>query len=175
MPWIRALAAGALALGGLTSAQATLTVVASHGGMLARPYYAPIAAADVDENDAYSARDEATTHGPIREADMLPVASDRLTPGHVEPRKLSMPASMTPFFIIGAGPLSLRWLKQRGQRLHQLHAVGLVVNVQSVDQLQQLRAAGNGLVMRPVAGDDIAARLHLSHYPVLVTPQGIQQ
>lgn len=175
MPWIRVLATGALALGALTSAHAGLTVVADHDSESARPYYAPIAAADVDDNNAYSARDQAQSQGPIREADLLPVESDRLSPGKITNRKLDMPDGTTPFFIIGADKLSARWLKQRGQRLHEIHAVGLVVNVQSADQLKQLRTAGNGLVMRPVAGDDIAKRLHLSHYPVLVTPEGVQQ
>ncbi|GAB3683846.1 integrating conjugative element protein [Salinisphaera sp. T31B1] len=159
----------------LAVAQAKLTVVADHGGQSARSYYAPIAGAGVDEQHAYSARAEAMSRGPVREADMLPVHSDRLSPGSVRARHLTLPAGMTPFFIIGADPLSLRWLKQRGDRLRDLHAVGLVVNVDSATQLKQLRRIGKGLVLRPVAGNDIAARLDLAHYPLLITPQGVQQ
>lgn len=164
-----------LALTAATSAQAQLTVIADHGGQPARPYYAPIATAHVDEKHAYNARAEARTHGPITEAAVLPVTSDHLTPGHVTTRSLDLPGRMTPFFIVGADTLSVRWLKQRGDRLRQLHAVGLVVNVKTAAQLKRLRRIGNGLVLRPVAGDDIAKRLELSHYPVLVTPKGVQQ
>jgi len=149
-----------LALTAATSAQAQLTVIADHGGQPARPYYA---------------RAEARTRGPVTEADMLPVTSDRLTLGHVTARSLDLPGRMTPFFIVGADKLSVRWLKQRGDRLRHLHAVGLVVNVKTAAQLKQLRRIGDGLVLRPVAGDDIATRLELSHYPVLVTPKGVQQ
>ena len=157
------------------SAQAGLTVIADHGGTPARPYYGPIATANVDDKDAYDARAEARSRGPMVEADMLPVTSDRLTPGSVARRAIDMPAGMTPFFIVGADTLSMRWLEQRGARLRELHAVGLVVNVKTADQLQRLRQRGEGLVMRPVAGDDIAKRLSLTHYPVLVTPEAIQQ
>lgn len=157
------------------TAQAQLSVVADHGGQSARPYYAPIAGAGVDQQHAYSARAEAVSHGPITEADMLPVHSSGLTPGTVTARKLKLPAGMTPFFLIGADRLSARWLKQRGSRLRQLHAVGLVVDVEHASQLKQLRQAGHGLVLRPVAGNDIAQRLDLSHYPVLITPKGVQQ
>jgi integrating conjugative element protein (TIGR03765 family) len=159
----------------LAAAHAELTVVGDHGGQSARPYYAPIAAAGVDEKDAYSARTEAMNRGPITESDLLPVHSDRLTPGTVAARQAALPAGMTPFFIIGADQLSLRWLKQRGDRLRELHAVGLVVNVDDAAQLKQLRQAGDGLVLRPVAGDDIARRLDLSHYPALMTSKGVQQ
>ena len=164
-----------LSLAFAATAQAKLTVIADHGGEPARPYYAPIATAHVDEKHAYSARAEAQTHGPITEADLLPVTSDRLTPGHVTARSLDLPGRMTPFFIIGADKLSVNWLKQRGKRLRELHAVGLVVNVKTGTQLKQLRRVGDGLVLRPVAGDDIAKRLSLSHYPVLITPTGVQQ
>ena len=159
----------------LASAQAGLTVIGDHGGQSARAYYAPIAGAGIDEQHAYSARAEAMSRGPVKEADLLPVQSNRLTPGAVTARKLTLPSGMTPFFIIGADRMSLRWIKQRAARLRDLHAVGLVVNVGSAAQLTQLRAVGGGLVMRPVAGNDIARRLDLAHYPVLITPKGVQQ
>ncbi len=163
------------ALAPLAGVHAELTVVADHGGAPARAYYAPIAPAGVGEDEAYSAREEARSRGPVREADLLPVRSARLTPGRVEARSLELPAGMSAFFIVGADALSRRWLAQRGPRLRALHAVGLVVNVKTAAQLQALRRAGDGLVLRPVAGDDIAERLDLAHYPVLITSQGVQQ
>lgn len=176
MAWIRRLAI-TLCLGlALTGqAEAKLTVIADHGGQSALPYYVSIKGADVSEQSGYHAAPEASARGPVTEADMLPVQSKRLTPGTVSTHALHLPATTTPFFLIGHGPLSRRWLKQRGPRLRQLHAVGLVVSVQTAAQLTHLRAIGDGLVLRPVAGDDIARRLGLVHYPVLITPRGIQQ
>lgn len=162
-----------LALAG--AAQAELTVVADYGGAPALPYYAAIKAAGVSEADAYSAMNEARALGPISEADMLPVHSRRLAPGPVAARRPHLPAHMTAFFLLGTDALSRRWLKQRATRLLELHAVGLVVDVDSAAQLRQLRRLGNGLVLRPVAGDDLAERLNLSHYPVLITATAIQQ
>lgn len=176
MPWTKRYFIGACAgLVVASAAQAELTVVADHGGQPARPYYEPINAAQVSQAEGYSARRQARARGPVTEADMLPVVSEALAPGTVTTRRIHLPDFMTPFFLIGADDLSRRWLKQRGPRLRELHAVGLVVDVETAAQLKQLRRLGNGLVLRPVAGDDIAKRLDLSHYPVLITPNGIQQ
>lgn len=176
MAWIRSIAITLwLGLALASTAEAKLTVVADRGGQSATPYYIAIKGADVSEKAGYHAAAEARTRGPVTEAAMLPVHSSRLAPGAVQNRKIHLPATTTPFFLMGHGPLSRRWLKQRGPRLRQLHAVGLVVDVESAGQLRQLRALGDGLVMRPVAGNDIARRLGIAHYPVLITPQAIQQ
>ena len=175
MPWIRRDAATvALACVSLT-AHAALTVVANHGGQSATPYYVAISGAHVAESQGYHASADTHWRGPVSEADMLPVRSERMTPGPVVTRRLALPASTTPFFVLGTDALSVRWLKQRRTRLRQLHAVGLVVDVVNANQLRQLRRLGQGLVLRPVSGDDIARRLGLAHYPALITPTGIQQ
>src|SRR5699024_5433782 len=106
---------------------------------------------------------------------VFPVQSEQLTPGSVETRPIQLPQAMTPVFLVGAGQLSRRWLKQRGPRLRELGATGLVVDVTSAAQLRRLRRIGNGLVLRPISGDDIARRLELAHYPVLITSEAIQQ
>lgn len=152
-----------------------LTVVADRGGKPARPYYDPIKPAEVPENEAYSATAQARAYVPVTEADMLPVHSQQLSPGPVPTQAIDMPAFTTPFFLIGAGKLSRRWLAQRGERLRELHAVGLVVDVDTIAQLKRLRRIGNGLVLKPVPGDDIARRLDIAHYPVLITSKAIQQ
>ncbi|MBF3324750.1 integrating conjugative element protein, partial [Pseudomonas aeruginosa] len=57
----------------------------------------------------------------------------------------------------------------------QRGAVGLVVNVETVQGLARLRALVPGVALAPVAGDDLAERLALRHYPVLITATGIEQ
>lgn len=152
---------------------APLTVVADHGGQPARPYYVPIAAADVQEEQGFTATPQ--TRRVTEEADMLPVASDRLSVGRVAPRELDLPPSMTPVFLVGADPESTRWLQQRGSTLRALGAVGLVINVENAVELQALRQQASGLILYPVSGDDLARRLGLTHYPVLITSSRLEQ
>lgn len=149
-----------------------LTVVADHGGQPARPYYVPIAAADVQEDQGFTATPQARR---VTEADMLPVASDHLSVGRVAPRELDLPPSMTPVFLVGADPKSARWLQQRGSTLRALGAVGLVINVENAADLLALRQQASGLILYPVSGDDLARRLGLTHYPVLITSSRLEQ
>lgn len=53
--------------------------------------------------------------------------------------------------------------------------MGLIVNVSSAESLARLRALVPELPLSPVAGDDLAERLGLRHYPVLITPTGLEQ
>lgn len=80
-----------------------------------------------------------------------------------------------PFFLVGDDDLSKSWLLQRQDALLQINAVGLVVNIETAESLQQLRALVPGLTLVPVSGDDIAQRLNLQHYPVLITATQIEQ
>lgn len=150
-----------------------LEVLADHGGEPARPYFVAIGMADVPEEEGYAPDPRAPV--PFGEADMLPVSSERLSPGEVHFRPLELPSRMTPFFLVGDDALSLRWLEAHGEILRELNAVGLIVEVAAPEGLERLREAAPGLELRPTPGDDLAQRLGLAHYPVLVTPQGLEQ
>ncbi|MEX0295735.1 integrating conjugative element protein [Pseudomonas putida] len=104
----------------------------------------------------------------------LPVHSARLSPGAVPPRTLNLPG-FTPLFLVGQDPASLKWLAQHAQRLQELGASGLAVEVADAQALRRIQAAAPGLEIWPVSGDDIAERLELQHYPVLITPTGLEQ
>ncbi|WOA33470.1 integrating conjugative element protein [Alloalcanivorax xenomutans] len=153
-----------------------LTVVADDGGQPARPYYVAIGAAQVDEEDGFvAATPDTVLNRAATEADMLPVVSERLSVGPVTPRTLSLPPGTTPFFLIGTDPDSVRWLTQRRERLVELRAVGMVVNVATAEDLAALREQAPDLELRPIPGDDLAARFDLAHYPVLITPTRLEQ
>lgn len=111
---------------------------------------------------------------PYSEADMLPVRSERLSPGKVENRATHTPG-LASFFLIGDDALSRRWLMSRKAVLQQLNAVGLVVNVQELGALTELRNIGAGLDIVPASADELAERLGLQHYPLLITATGIEQ
>ncbi|MFN1266851.1 integrating conjugative element protein [Pseudomonas lundensis] len=117
--------------------------------------------------------DDAPT-APYDEAALLPIRSPSLRPGPVKPRVVNLPG-ITALFLIGDDPRSHAWLQQRLPDLQRLGAAGLVVNVESAKALQALRERAPGLSLTPVPGDDLAARLGLSRYPVLITATAIEQ
>ncbi|MHC8349800.1 integrating conjugative element protein [Pseudomonas sp. RT4P38] len=108
------------------------------------------------------------------EEEMLPVRSTLLSPGIVERRVLNA-TGLPSFFLIGEDARSRNWLRQRLPDLMKMNAVGLVVNVESKAALDSLRQAAAGLTLTPVSADDLAQRLNLRHYPVLITASSVEQ
>ncbi|EOU9986288.1 integrating conjugative element protein [Yersinia enterocolitica] len=159
----------------MAAGQPPLIVVEDHGGTSVLPYYQAL--------DLPPRRDQP---GPPRisvppsggktfsEADMLPVRSERLSPGD-EPRRVIQAPGLTPVFLIGDDERSRAWLLERKAALNEISAIGLVVNVGSAESLAELRKLAPELTLSPVSGDDLAQRLGLRHYPVLITASGIEQ
>lgn len=108
------------------------------------------------------------------EAAMLPVITPELTPGNVTPRTLQLPG-IGALFIIGDDSYSRQWLKQNARQLAARNAAGLIVNVESMASLEALRSLAPGLQLAPSSGSELARRLQLSHYPVLITDSGLSQ
>lgn len=123
---------------------------------------------------ALSADDQDMPSEPYNEAMLLPIRSPSLRPGPVEARPINLPG-ITALFLIGDDPRSHAWLQQRLPELQRLGAAGLVVNVESASALQTLRNRAPGLSLTPVPGDDLAQRLGLNRYPVLITATAIEQ
>jgi len=111
---------------------------------------------------------------PADEAAMLPVRSAKLMPGFVARRVIEAPG-LRPFVVVGDDEASQAWLDRHATSLRERGAVGLVVNVETAQALARLRALAPGVPMAPVAGDDLAERLGLRHYPALITATGIEQ
>lgn len=153
-----------------------LIIVKDLGGASALPYYRALNLLPWPHDEKRVSLPPAAAAPPIRynEADFLPVRSKRLTPGHVTRRVIAAPG-LTPMCLIGDDRRSRTWLKERLATLQQLHAVGLVVQVSSYRDLKALRRSAPGVLLVPTSGDDIARRLHLHHYPVLITATGIEQ
>lgn len=105
---------------------------------------------------------------------ILPVRSPKMSPGRVEARALQMPG-LKPFFLVGEEASSLEWLTANAERLTELGAAGLVVDVTDAGSLQHIQSLVPELTVMPVSGDDIAERLQLSHYPVLITATALEQ
>lgn len=153
-----------------------LIVVEDVGGVSALPYYRAL---NLQTNPSRTAAPSAPLEVPVpsrpySEADLLPVRSKHLTPGAVERRVIEAPG-LHSLFLVGDDERSHQWLGQRGDVLRELGAIGLVVNVDSLAALDELRRLAPGLVLSPVSADDLARRLGIRHYPVLITATGIEQ
>lgn len=155
----------------------SLIVVEDRGGASALPYYQAL---NLSINHQPPAPLQTTALAMpiapprVNETDFLPVRSAWLSPGDVQYRVIQAPR-LTPLFLIGDDPRSREWLTQRRSLLRSLHAVGLVVNVKSATALAALRQLAPDITLVPTPGDDLAQRLPLRHYPVLITATGIEQ
>ncbi|SEB46923.1 integrating conjugative element protein [Pseudomonas marginalis] len=105
---------------------------------------------------------------------LLPVRSSHLSPGQITNRTLDMPG-LQPFFLVGEDPQSLAWLHQRATELQEMGAAGLAVEVADTEALARIRTAGPNLTILPINGNDIATRLQIEHYPVLITATSLEQ
>ncbi len=151
-----------------------LIVVDDKGGASALPYYRALNPQNAQPGQPTMPRPAPRIGGPAdAEATMLPVRSARLSPGD-GPRRVIRAPGLTPLFLVGDDDRSRAWLKQRRVELQALRAMGLVVNVATPEALAALRRLAPGLVLSPVSGDDLAHRLGIKHYPVLITATGIE-
>lgn len=147
-------------------AQAGLHILADYGGEPAAPFYEGL---NRDAPPATPAAEPAPT--PLQ-ATGFPVRTPELTPGDVPHRAFQAPG-ITPLFLVGDDARSRAWLQRNAAALSTLHATGIVVNIESPQKLATLQALTPGTVLIPSAGSDIAGRLQIEHYPVLVTSTGL--
>ncbi len=94
--------------------------------------------------------------------------------GTVQTRKFNLPGAL-PIFLIGYDVSSQSWLEKNKQKLIELNATGLVINVQTVSQMQELREIVPTLTLIPSPADALSERLGISHYPLLITSEGASQ
>lgn len=151
-----------------------LEVIADVGGESALRFYEPIQPI-IDSNSESEAMVYSDMLPPtFHEKDLLPIVSHLMKVGKVVPRKMNLP-TMHPMFLIGDDEVSEMWLRQRLAYLIDIGATGLVVNIKDYERLQQLRTIAKNMPLLPVSADDLAQRLKLTHYPVLITQQSIEQ
>ena len=154
-----------LAMPAAAAQQAVLTVVEDRGGSSALPYYQSIAPEPLNAPLAATG---------VRAGGAFPVSTPELSPGPVQERVINA-AGLQPIFIVGDDPSSQAWLTQKLQQLQAMQAVGLAVNVSNAARLQEIRRWAPGLRVMPVPASDLAVRLRLQHYPVLITATTLQQ
>lgn len=155
------------------SGHAELKVIADLGGQDAAPYFEA-----VNKQPGMNAEaDTAPPHpSPVLqgEAAMLPVFTPELRPGSVTDRPLQLPG-IGALFLVGDDALSREWLKANAGALAEQHAVGMIVNVTDMTAVRELRELAPGVSLAPASGSELARRLQIAHYPVLITDTGLTQ
>jgi integrating conjugative element protein (TIGR03765 family) len=79
-----------------------------------------------------------------------------------------------PFFLIGSDTRSRQWLQDHRDRLKALEAVGMLVQADTLEDLRAIADLAQGLPILPASASDIAKALGITHYPVVITAQGIE-
>lgn len=108
-------------------------------------------------------------------ANYLPIVTPELTPGTVTPKAMNNAQLLQPLFLIGSDDQSKQWLSQNNAQLLQLHAIGLLVQANTTADIQTMQALGKGLMIIPAPAKALIEQYGLSHYPVLITKEGITQ
>ncbi len=155
----------------LTS-HAELNVIADLGGQDAAPYFEA-----VNKQPGMSTEDTAPSPpSPVLqgEAAMLPVFTPELRPGSMADRPLQLPG-IGALFLVGDDALSRDWLKANAGALAEQHAAGMIVNVTDMTAVRELRELAPGVSLAPASGSELARRLQIAHYPVLITDTGLTQ
>jgi integrating conjugative element protein (TIGR03765 family) len=81
---------------------------------------------------------------------------------------------LQPFFLVGGDPQSLTWLRQRAAGLREMGAAGRPLK-SPIPKPCPNSSSAPGLTILPVNGNDIATRLQIEHYPVLITATALEQ
>ncbi|ENR3229957.1 integrating conjugative element protein [Salmonella enterica] len=159
-----------------SSSMAALNVIADLGGESTAPLFDAIN----NENNEFTpprslnSTETSAYPAPADISDMLPVSTPEMSAGKVVSRELNL-TGMTPVFLVGDDVLSREWLALRRDELKRRHATGLVVNVSDKAALAELQQLVPGVTLLPASASEIARRLQLSHYPVLITSTGLAQ
>ena len=151
---------------------AELNVIADLGGQDAAPYFEA-----VNKQPGMSTEDTAPSPpSPVLqgEAAMLPVFTPELRPGSMTDRPLQLPG-IGALFLVGDDALSREWLKANAGVLAEQHAAGMIVNVTDMAAVRELRELVPGVSLAPASGSELARRLQIAHYPVLITDTGLTQ
>ena len=149
---------------------AALNVIADLGGEDAAPYFEGI-----NKQPGPPEVSAVVTPPPVSAmAAMFPVSTPEMTPGEVADRPLQLPG-IGALFLIGDDVQSRAWLAENAQALLTLHAAGMIVSADSASAVESLRDLAPGVPMAPASGSELARRLQLRHYPVLITDTGLSR
>jgi integrating conjugative element protein (TIGR03765 family) len=111
-----------------------------------------------------------------RPGPVYPVRTPGLGPGRVEPQTVSLPQlAGRPLFLVGSDEFSKAWLARYRDRLRAIGAAGLLVQADTAADLQAVEALAPDLPIAALDASETARLLGLTHYPVLISAERIEQ
>ncbi|MBC8947028.1 integrating conjugative element protein [Xenorhabdus indica] len=153
------------------TAFAELEVVADFGGESTAYYFDAIN----NESNEWSESSLNKTIPEFPSFEMvLPIKTPEMVPGIALERSLNLPG-IGALFLVGDDDFSLNWLHHNADKLKALNAVGMVINVDNADSLYKLKYLYKEGMISPISASELATRLQLTHYPVLITETGLTQ
>lgn len=105
----------------------------------------------------------------------LPVRTPSMSPGKVEITVKPLRYLQHPLFLVGSDEHSKVWLAAKRDQLIKLNAVGLLVQADTLKDIEAMQAIAKGLRLIPASAESFAIPLNLTHYPVLISKHGWEQ
>ena len=105
----------------------------------------------------------------------LPITTPSMQPGNVKVQPKSLRYLQRPLFLIGSDDMSREWLIAKREQLIDIGAVGLLIEAQTLEQINEITALAEGLRLVPASAENFAGQLGLSYYPVLLSKEGWEQ
>ncbi|WP_444944846.1 integrating conjugative element protein [Microbulbifer sp. ZKSA006] len=155
-----------LCYGQLTQAVQSLTVIYDSGDTLPIAQYLPKRSEPQPKQSALPSKHKAF---------QLPIETPSMSPGRVSATERTLKYLQQPLFLIGADKQSKAWLQARRDQLVELNAIGLLVQVDTLEEIKAIKALANGLRLMPASAESFAKPLALKHYPVLISKDGWEQ
>jgi integrating conjugative element protein (TIGR03765 family) len=120
--------------------------------------------------------------GPANIDNQLPLRSPGLSPGslrqsglNVELQRRFALGAPRPFFLVGSDPMSQHWLRKHRARQVTIGAVGMLVQAETREDIQDIAKIAQGLSISVGSATDLAKALGIKRYPVLITAKGLEQ
>lgn len=105
----------------------------------------------------------------------LPITTPSMQPGEVQTEPKSLRYLQQPLFLVGSDRMSRDWLIAKREQLIEIGAVGLLIEAQNVEQIEEMISLAKGVRLVPASAEGFASQLGLVHYPVLLSKEGWEQ
>jgi integrating conjugative element protein (TIGR03765 family) len=105
----------------------------------------------------------------------FPVRTPSMRPGALQQNQALKLQSWlpTPVFLVGTDDYSKQWMVRNRDFLARQKAAGIVIDADNLAAFRSIQQVGQGLPMAPSSAEDLARRLRLSVYPVLIRADGV--
>lgn len=158
---------------GFSGAAHSLEVIANHGAEPIRPILNRI----LGENDKTPV-EVPDNVSQMTQLMVFPFKPATASVGRWESKDFEKPMdnlAIKPLAIIGSDPVSLAWLHANLSQLQNLSAGVVVVEANSADDIRKITSIYGQEVYPAQRSDGLLEQYQITHYPVLITENGVYQ